>query len=58
MNKHNFWMIIGCGIPLLLLFIVPLLGLDSSITLFIFVVALLRFILLNFHSPVGKIGHG
>ena len=38
MNKHNVWMLIGCLLPLLLIFILPLFGLGSGVTLFIFIV--------------------
>lgn len=40
MNKHQFWMIIGCIVPLLLIFIAPLIGLGSGIALFVFIVAM------------------
>lgn len=50
MNKHNLWMIIGCGIPLLFLFIAPMLGLNSSITLFLFLIAM-------FACHIMMIGH-
>jgi Flp pilus assembly protein TadB len=50
MSKHNFWMIIGCAIPLLLLFIAPLLGLNNSITLFFFIIAM-------FACHIMMIGH-
>ena len=50
MNKHSIWMIIGCGIPLLLLFIAPMLGLNNSITLFLFIIAM-------FACHILMIGH-
>ena len=50
MDKHTLWMIIGCGVPLLLLFFAPLLGLSSSITIFLFVVAM-------FACHILMIGH-
>ncbi|MEO7305836.1 MAG: hypothetical protein ABIR78_08635 [Ferruginibacter sp.] len=40
MKKHIFWMIIGCGFPLLLIFFAPALGLNSGTSLFIFIVAM------------------
>ncbi len=40
MKKHIFWMIIGCGLPLLLIFFAPALGLSSGASLFIFIVAM------------------
>ncbi len=33
-------MIIGCGLPLLLLFLAPVIGLSSNITIFIFIIAM------------------
>ncbi len=38
MNKHIFWMIIGCGLPLLLIFFAPALGIGSGTSLFIFII--------------------
>ena len=40
MKKHILWMLIGCGLPLLLIFLTPALGLRSSTSLFIFIVAM------------------
>lgn len=40
MNKHTIWMIIGCGLPLLLIFLAPALGINSNISLFIFIIAM------------------
>jgi hypothetical protein len=40
MNKHIFWMVIGCTVPLLLIFIAPLIGLGSGMALFIFIIAM------------------
>ncbi|SMO89675.1 hypothetical protein [Fodinibius sediminis] len=50
MSKHTLWMIIGCGVPLLLLFFAPLLGLSSSLTFFLFVAAM-------FACHILMIGH-
>ncbi|MCW9706535.1 hypothetical protein [Fodinibius salsisoli] len=50
MSKHTLWMIIGCGVPLLLLFFAPMLGLSSNITIFLFVVAM-------FACHILMIGH-
>lgn len=38
--KHIIWMIIGCTIPLLLIFFAPALGLGSNVSLFIFILAM------------------
>lgn len=40
MKKHIIWMIIGCSLPLLLIFFAPALGLGSDTSLFIFVLAM------------------
>ena len=40
MGKHMIWMIIGCSIPLLLIFFAPALGLSSNWGLFIFIIAM------------------
>lgn len=40
MSKHIIWMIIGCGLPLLLIFFAPALGLRSGTALFIFILAM------------------
>ncbi len=38
MNKHTFWMIIGCGLPLLIIFFAPALGLGYGTSLFVFII--------------------
>lgn len=40
MKKHYFWMIIGCVVPLLLIFLAPGFGLKSPITLFLFILVM------------------
>ncbi len=37
MNKHTFLMLIGCVLPLPLIFLLPLFGISGSISVFIFV---------------------
>lgn len=36
--KHYLWMIIGCVLPLLLIFLAPALGVSSATSTFIFIV--------------------
>lgn len=36
--KHFLWMIIGCILPLLLIFLAPALGMSSKTSMFIFIV--------------------
>ena len=38
MKNHNIWMIIGCVLPLLLIFFLPLFGAGGGELLFIFLV--------------------
>jgi hypothetical protein len=38
MKNHNLWMVLGCGLPLLLIFIAPAIGLGENISLFIFII--------------------
>jgi hypothetical protein len=40
MNKHIIWMIIGCAVPLLLIFLAPALGLSSNLSLLIFIIVM------------------
>ncbi|NDP22570.1 MAG: hypothetical protein GZ091_16030 [Paludibacter sp.] len=39
-NRHMFWMVVGCILPLLLIFLVPALGISNNITIFIFIAAM------------------
>jgi hypothetical protein len=54
MKKHVVWMIIGCGLPLLLIFFAPALGITGNTSLFIFILAMFAFHLL---MPMGHGGH-
>ena len=38
MKNHGLWMVIGCALPLLLIFILPAFGVSSGISLFIFII--------------------
>lgn len=40
MTKHLIWMIIGCTLPLLLIFLAPYFGLGQNLSLFIFILAM------------------
>jgi hypothetical protein len=37
MKKHTLWMVLGCGIPLLFVFLAPTLGINGGSSLFIFI---------------------
>jgi hypothetical protein len=54
MKKHIIWMIIGCTIPLLLIFFAPALGLGENVSLFIFIIAMFACHLL---MPMHQGGH-
>lgn len=38
MNKHTLLMLIGCVLPLLLIFLLPLFGINGNVSLLIFMV--------------------
>ncbi len=38
MKNHWIWMVIGCGLPLLLIFLAPTFGIGGNIYLFTFIV--------------------
>ena len=58
MKKHILWMIIGCGLPLLLIFFAPALGISSSTSLFIFILAMFACHLLMPMHGGHKHSHG
>lgn len=51
-------MLIGCILPLLLIFFAPALGLGSNVSLLIFIVAMFACHLLMPHGHVGHGGNG
>lgn len=57
-NKHLIWMLIGCVLPLLLIFFAPALGLGSNVSLLIFIVAMFACHLFMPHGHGGHEGHG
>ena len=46
MRKHGVWMLIGCVVPLLLIFVLPLLGLRGELVIFFAVLLMFAFHLL------------
>ena len=54
MNRHTILMIIGCVLPLLLIFLAPLFGLDGRVSLLVFVVAMF---LCHLLMPMHGRGH-
>lgn len=55
MSKHIIWMIVGCTLPLLLIFFAPALGLSGNTSLFIFII--LMFACHLFMPHHGSHGH-
>jgi hypothetical protein len=53
-RNHMFWMIIGCTVPLLLIFLAPAFGLGGNSSLLLFVIAMFTVHLL---MPHGHGGH-
>ena len=51
MKNHMLWMIIGCVVPMLLIFILPAFGVSSGVTLVIFIVLMFacHFLMLGHH---------
>ncbi|WP_084220437.1 hypothetical protein [Asinibacterium sp. OR53] len=55
MKRQLLWMLIGCTIPLLLIFLAPALGWGSGSSLFIFILAMFACHIL---MPIHHGGHG
>ncbi len=56
MNKHTIWMILGCGLPLLLIFFAPALGLGYGTSLLIFIVLMFAcHLLMPMHQHIEHI---
>ena len=53
--KHLLIMLLGCGLPILLIFLLPALGVSEGVTLAVFLVLMLFCHLLHFklHSAGG-----
>jgi hypothetical protein len=58
MNKHDLIMIIGCLLPLLLIFVLPLFGVSGGFSLFIFIILMFacHIFMMGGHHSHGK-GH-
>ncbi|MEZ2414983.1 hypothetical protein ACA086_08450 [Muriicola sp. E247] len=54
MKGHWIWMVIGCGLPLLLIFFAPVFGIKGNLTLFTFIVIMFAVHLL---MPMRHRGH-
>ncbi|MCB9290741.1 MAG: hypothetical protein H6560_25765 [Lewinellaceae bacterium] len=59
MNKKRlFWMLVGCTLPLLLIFFAPALGLSEDTGLFLFILAMFACHLLMPHGHGQHSGQG
>lgn len=56
MKNHGLWMIIGCTLPLLLIFVLPLFGISGGGSLFIFIILMFACHLFMMGGHHG--GHG
>lgn len=54
MNHHGLWMIIGCTLPLLLIFLLPVFGVRSDVSLFAFIILMFACHLLMMGGHHGK----
>lgn len=56
--NHTLKMIIGCALPLLLIFVLPLFGISEGVTLLVFVVLMLgcHLFMMKDHGGLGKSG--
>ncbi len=57
MKNHGLWMIIGCTLPLLLIFILPLFGVSGGGLLFIFIILMFACHLFMMGGHGGHGGH-
>ncbi|MBK5245595.1 MAG: hypothetical protein JJE18_11415 [Eubacteriaceae bacterium] len=54
-NNHWIWMIIGCGLPLLFIFLAPSFGIGGGSSLFIFILFMFA---IHIFMPHGSHQHG
>jgi hypothetical protein len=53
-DKHIYWMIIGCALPLLFIFLAPALGITGSVPIILFIAAMFAcHLLIPMHHPGG-----
>ena len=57
--KHSLMMIAGCVLPLVFLFLLPLFGISSGVTLFVFIVLMFggHLFMMKGHAHQGHAGH-
>lgn len=56
--KHALMMVLGCGIPLLLIFLLPLFGVSSSVTFSIFIILMVACHVVHFAMMGRHESHG
>lgn len=56
-NNHWIWMVIGCGLPLLFIFLAPSFGIGSSSSLFVFILFMFAIHMFMPHGSHGHVGH-
>lgn len=51
-TRHHFWMIIGCILPLLLIFFLPVFGISGNLSILIFIVLMFgcHFLMMGRHG--------
>lgn len=54
-KNHWLWMVIGCGLPLLFIFLAPSFGIGGSSSLFIFIIFMFG---IHLFMPHGSYSHG
>lgn len=59
MHKHHFWMIIGCILPIFLIFILPVFNISSQVTIFIILILVFvgHFLMLGNHHDGHSNNH-
>ncbi|PHQ27953.1 MAG: hypothetical protein COB32_11320 [Halomonas sp.] len=56
-KNHWIWMVIGCGLPLLFIFLAPSFGIGGGSSLFIFILFMFAIHLFMPHGSHGHRGH-
>lgn len=57
MKNHGLWMIIGCILPLFLIFLLPAFGVSGNVSLFIFIILMFACHLFMMGHHHGKEGN-
>lgn len=54
MKRHNLWMLLGCTLPLLLVFLLPLFGISGNVGTFLFILLMFACHLLAMRGHGGS----